>query len=489
MPTNSAGRNHKRTKESSLFGTRKLAFYTVTSGTGNNLVGSFTSGYSFRVSMLTGLVTFDADITALGTDHMSLDFQGQNGDDLDDEAYQLALPFDIDFLGGGTTADQVYVNSNGGLSFYTNSADHPDPDSAGNGGAKQILIAANDANVQFIYLDSSTPGQYRVKVRGNTDYTNDGTVNFQWEALFREGETYIDFIVTAQPTDWNAYNDGQGNVTWGVTDGSTWVDGRTASERATSFAPFVSAAEELWRLPNSTYYKVVQAIQQSGAELYWLGTPHNAAEPFTVDWSALTISDSADSFMFAIADDADAPVANLENTVVATAVATATAMENSVDLDGNPSNVYKGQRVVFSGTTIGGLVAGKNYYVANTGTYDSGNKKWIAVSETADPEVLDIVYPSIVGGEPGTEFVTTTDTGTMTVTFYNYTVEWGGTAGDIQSSCCNNLTEPGIVPARLSYFIGESGALLSNDPDQYWWITRSNPTFGIFPAFVINENI
>ena len=489
MPTNSAGRNHKRTKESSLFGTRKLAFYTLTADPEYGMIGNVQQGYSFRVSTLTGLVTYNADIASRSIGDMNLEFEGQDGDDLDDEYVELTLPFDIEFLGGGNTST-IYINSNSGISFYNDSSDREGPDTPDTG-EPQIFIANNDGDLQFLYTDDSVTGEYRVKFRGNTDYNNDTVVNLVWEALFREGEDYIDFLVTAQPRNWAAYDDNQGDVTWGVTDGNNWVDGRTLEERGTSFAPVTLVSDENWAQPNSIYYQVVQAIQNAGAEIYWLGTPHNASEPFTVDWSGLTFADNHDSFTFAIADDASNPVVFLDEVRTYTVASTGTVVgPNWVEFDGlaepggqgGGNGVFIGQPVVFSGTVFGGLVAGRKYYVADYTTYDSGNKFAITVSETVNPEVLDITYPAGVGGDPGLEFVPTAATGEMSAMFYNYDIEWGGTAGDTASSCCYNLTAPGIVPQRFIFAVNESGAFGTNQFGN-WWIERANPSYGIFPAW------
>ena len=482
MPTNSAAQNFKRTRESSLFGTRKLAFYAITATTSQNLVGDYTHGYSFRVNTVTGAVTFDADIVPKSIGEMFL----ESDNELDDSTYTLALPFDIEFLGGGPTGE-IFINSNSGISFYSSSSYRASYDSGAMDpsadGTKQIYIANNDGDMQFLYTDDSVTGEYRVKFRGNTDYNNDTVVNLTWEALFREGETYIDFLVSQQPTDLTVYNDVPAEITWGVSDGTNWVDG--LSNHQQSFATFNEHGEELWRQPNSTFHKVLQAIQFSGAELFWVGQPHNRQEPFQVDWSALTIDDASDGFVFAIADDADSPTAILDSTSTGTVVSTATEVDpNTIEFDGSVSNVYVGQRVTFNGT-IGGLVAGQDYYVKTKGDYDGG-KLWITVSDTVEREVLDIVYPEGVGGEPGPEVTIPADTGSVTATFYNYDVEWGGTAGDTLSACCYNLTQPGVVPLRLSYFINESGALLS-DMDHYWWIERCNPSFSIFPAWQLQE--
>jgi hypothetical protein len=486
MPTNSAGRNHKRTKESSLFGTRKLAFYTVTADPEYGMIGDFEQGYSFRVSTITGLVTFDADIIAKSIGEMF----DEDADEQDDDVYTVVLPFDIEFLGGGPTND-IFINSNSGISFYSGSSyrasDDNGPMDPAEDGVAQIFIANNDGDRQFLYTDDPEDGTFRVKFRGNTDYNNDTVVNLVWEALFREGENYIDFLVTLQPTDLNAYNDPADEITWGVTDGTDWVDGLTNHQE--SFQPFQAVSDENWAQSNSIYYQVVQAIQHAGAEIYWLGTPHNASEPFTIDWSGLTFADNYDSFTFAIADDASNPTATLDSTWDYTAVSTGTVVgPNFVEFNGLPTSggpggngIFIGQPVVFTGTVFGGLVAGRKYYVADYTTYAGNTKFAITVSETVNPEVLDITYPEGVGGDPGLEFVPTVDTGSMTAKFYNYEVEWGGTAGDTASSCCYNLTAPGIVPQRFIYAITESGAI----PGGFgaWWIERSNPSYGIFPAW------
>ena len=481
MPTNSAGRNFKRTRDDSRFGTRKLAFYTLSADPAYGMIGDVQQGYSFRVNTVTGAVTFDADITSKGIGSMHEEWTGN----FDEDYYSLTAPFTFNFL--GFDSNDVYINSNGGISFGSGSTHYADDNTDGNTGTVEVFIANNDACILGVYTDDTVVGTWRVKVTGNTDYNNDTVVNMIWEAVFYENQDYVDFLVTRQPTDWNEYNDSQGQVWWGVTDGTQWVDG--LNSHIQSFAPMVATSDENWNKPNSIYYQVVRAIQEAGAEIYWLGTPHNASEPFTVDWSGLTFADTADCFTFAIADDADSPTATLDQVVSYTAVSTGTVVEqNWVEFDtlpntSGPSNtgIFIGQPVVFTGTVFGGLEAGKKYYVANYTTYDSGNKFAITVSDTVKTEVLDITYPEGVGGDPGLELPLTTATGTMTATFYNYDIEWAGTAGDYASSCCYNLTAPGIVPGRLSGFISNSDAFGGNDG--IWWIERSNPSYGIFPAW------
>jgi hypothetical protein len=175
-----------------------------------------------------------------------------------------------------------------------------------------------------------------------------------------------------------------------------------------------------------------------------------------------------------------------------TAVSTGTVLEqNWIGFDSMPSSggpngqgIFIGQPVVFSGTVFGGIVAGQTYYVADYATYDGDSKFAITISDTVNREVLDITYPEGVGGDPGLEVVLTTATGSMTASFYNYDIEWGGTAGDVASSCCYNLTAPGIVPERLLYAITQSGVFNGEGMGGgYWYIERANPSYGIFPAW------
>ena len=481
MPTNSAGRNHKRTKESSLFGTRKLAFYTLYASTDHNMVGNVQQGYSFRVNTTTGAVTFDATITARSIDNMNLEWSGND----DENTREQFSPFNYNFL--GQELSSFFINSNGGVNFSTaDSAFYAN--SGGTVGSGSVFIANNDACMTSIYSElTGDPGlrKLRVKVRGNTDYQNDFVVNTVYEFIIDEDNLgYIEFLVTQQPSDPAAY--ASNTAYWGVSDGSGWIDG--LSTHTQPFAPFNVGSEELWKLPNSPYYKAVQAIQNAGAEIYWLGTPHNVLEQFTVDWSGLFLATNADAFMFAIADDASNPSVSLDQTPSYTAVSTGTeidhnwiAFDSSASTSG-PTNqgIYIGQPVVFSGTTFGGIVAGKKYYVANYANYGDPAKFAITVSETVKSEVLDITYPEGVGGDPGLEVVLDIATGSMTATFYNYDIEWQGTAGDQASSCCFNLTAPGISPVRLVTAVNQSGAFTG---DGYFWIERANPSYGIFPAW------
>jgi hypothetical protein len=176
MPTNSAAQNFKRTRESSLFGTRKLAFYALTASPEYNLVGDYTHGYSFRVNTETGAVTFDADIIPKSIGEMFL----ATSTELDDSTYTVTLPFDIDFLDGGPTGE-IFINSNSGISFYGSSSyrasDDNGPMDPAADGEKQIYIANNDGDMQFLYTDDPEDGTFRVKFRGNTDFNNDTVVN------------------------------------------------------------------------------------------------------------------------------------------------------------------------------------------------------------------------------------------------------------------------------------------------------------------------
>lgn len=488
MPTNSAGRNWKHTKESSLFGTRKLAFYTLTADSELGLVGAWTSQYSFRVNTSTGVVSNDADISERNIAEMYPEFYNNSWDD---DSYELETPWTISFL--GNTGNWIYINTNSGLSFWDGDTSRGGPAYNEKIGIPEIFIANNDGNMQGLYtetLGDSGYRTYRVKFLGNTDWHKDNnSINLIWEVVFyEEHPEYIDFLVTRQPTDWNDYDQdgprrGKAYVTWGVTDGSSWVDGLSTHNEQNAFAPFTSTTEELWKQPNSVYQQVLQALQQAGAELYWVGKPQNGLQPHWTDWTALPYADDYDYFTFAIADDADVPVATQDEVWSADVLTVGLNDPYTFDLGSTPPAVYIGQRVTFTGyfgDYFGGVVAGKDYYVKDKGTWN-GDKTWITVSETANPEVLDIVLPQIVGGEPGPVFEAPTNLNpgaTMTAQFFNYDVEWQGTAGDVLSSCCSNITTPGVSPQRLWYFISQSGAFSSGN----WWMERSNPSYGIFPS-------
>jgi hypothetical protein len=92
-----------------------------------------------------------------------------------------------------------------------------------------LYINNNDANLQQVYtLTTGSSGSqvYAVKVRGNTDYNNGGNVNYEYDIYFYENNPgKIDVVVNQEPTNWNQYFNNAGQVLWGVSDGTNWVDG------------------------------------------------------------------------------------------------------------------------------------------------------------------------------------------------------------------------------------------------------------------------
>ena len=469
------GQNARRAQESSNFGTRKLAFYTFTCDQAYNMVGAtIPGGYSFRVNTVTGVVSFDATITERNVVDMYQEFYGTNGDEIDDDWYPLGLPFNVDFLGNGTT-DTVYINSNSGISFYQGSSDRTSDQGPGNTSfdptyseRKQILLANNDGCLQQLYTEA-TPGHFRVKFLGNTDYNIDSEVNLVWEAVFYDGESYIDFLVTHQPTNTNEWNDNPIERTWGVTDGLTWVDG--ISNHQASFVPFVESTNpEYWEQSNSLYYKIVQKLQHSGVELYWLGKPHRTDENFVNNWDGLFPSE-AEGFTFAIADDASNPQLWTENINTYTAIET--FVDGWVDIDSSPG-YQRGQRIIFSGDVFGGIVAGKIYYLRD---WDGTQ---IQISDTVDSTNNDgsADYPANFGF-PGEPAVLTADTGSMTAKQYWQDVVWEGTAGDVLWACCNDPDYKWIQAWNLEDYLDGIHEL---NVGSWWNVTRSQSTFGIFPS-------
>jgi hypothetical protein len=241
---------------------------------------------------------------------------------------------------------------------------------------------------------------------------------------------------------------------------------------------------------NGLYSRIVQTLQQAGAELYWLGEPHKLSETFTVNWNFLNYYQRGDSeapsgFVFAIPDDADGPITLLPHNTnnpygTATATLTNDLDPNWITFDGNFLNndVYTGMPIVFSGTTFGGIVAGKTYYIKDHAL--AGSNLVIKLSETADFEVLDIQNPPQIGGEPGPVFELTTGSGSMTARIDWLDAYYQGTAGDYISGCCVDMTYPSVQAAGFMYAIYQN---LGPGPI---WVDRCMPSYGIFPAWWAN---
>lgn len=212
---------------------------------------------------------------------------------------------------------------------------------------------------------------------------------------------------------------------------------------------------ETWQEPNSLYYQIVQMLQKNGAELYWLGTP-NYVNQFGYE----------DCFTFAMADDAASPVQQPVDT--GTIVATATnSTTNQITVDTtNPISEYNSY-VTFSAPTIGGLIAGKKYYIENTNEANDGTGT-ITLSNEPNGSIIQL----------------TTDTGSMTGAVTVYDIVWTGTAGDVQFGCCGS--GGGIqCTSAINFIFGPNGgeglfSLTNNDG----WIERLEPTSAIAPRWV-----
>jgi len=199
-----------------------------------------------------------------------------------------------------------------------------------------------------------------------------------------------------------------------------------------------------WQDSNSLYYQIVQRLQESGVELYWLGEPQSLGVPFS----------GSDAFTFAIADDADTPTKYLETTATYTVLgANLDTYQNYLKLDASNPSLNRGQPVVF-GMTDDGVVAGKTYYVEDI-VYDN-SKTYIRLTETVTQRNTDGTpdYPEGVG-HPGPIFQLdiAPSTNQYIATFSFYDTYWSGTAGDIQYTCCWDPDYKSIVPDNLYYHV------------------------------------
>jgi hypothetical protein len=224
--------------------------------------------------------------------------------------------------------------------------------------------------------------------------------------------------------------------------------------------PHSHGMAENWEEPNSLYFQIVQMLQQRGAEIYWLGYPQYAD---TLGYD--------DCFTFAMADDADSPrqVQVDGGTITATATDSVT---NEITVDSTDYVYEYNTYVTFSAPTIGGLVAGRKYYIAQT---NEGNPGTITLSNEPNGTIVQL----------------TTATGSMTGTTVIYDTEWTGTAGDIQFGCCGG---PGggdgayqcITATNFIYGDGQNLWDITDNSDG--WIERLVPTNSIAPRWVADLN-
>jgi len=212
---------------------------------------------------------------------------------------------------------------------------------------------------------------------------------------------------------------------------------------------------ENWEEPNSLYFQIVQMLQQRGAEIYWLGEPRYF-DSFGYD----------DCFTFAMADDAESPVESRVDGGPITATAT-DSVTNQITVD-NTNYVYEyNSYVTFSAPTIGGLVAGKKYYIA-----DTTNEGTITLSDEPNGPIVQL----------------TTDTGSMTGTAIVYDTVWTGTAGDSQFACCGGGGGAYQCISALNFIYGDGHNLWDITDNSDGWIERLVPTNAIAPRWVADLN-
>lgn len=229
-----------------------------------------------------------------------------------------------------------------------------------------------------------------------------------------------------------------------------------------------SGLAETWEDSNSLYYQIVQRLQESGVELYWLGRPQTIPPPLC----------ESDAFTFAIADDADQPTKYLEDTSTwAVLGANLDGYDNYIKLDVNDPSLNRGQPVVFS-MTDDGVIAGKTYYLYDWET--NGGYTYIRLTETVTQRNTDGTpdYPEGVG-HPGEIFMLdpAPSANGYSATFYFYDTYWSGTAGDIQWTCC---WDPDLKNIQADNFIYRVDDLI----DYSFTISRAqvNGGLGIFPT-------
>jgi hypothetical protein len=127
----------------------------------------------------------------------------------------------VNFLGVFYTT--LYVGGNGGFAFgaaQDNYSNHS-PETQAN--QPCLYMVSNDANLQELWGTVINGTTLVIKVRGNTDYSIH-TINYEYDIYFYNNGT-ADVFVVQEPTIWNNYPNGQGGVTWGLTNGTNWIDG------------------------------------------------------------------------------------------------------------------------------------------------------------------------------------------------------------------------------------------------------------------------
>jgi len=186
---------------------------------------SSTGTYKFKIAangIVTKKSTYGNITSGLNTESMTELFN----DYMDDESYHIDMDGDsVSFL--GNTYSQLYVSGNGGFSFgLENDRRTGDNNPTTENGNPCIYMVNNDASLEQVWATSFDSGTtFAYKIMGNTNYDYSG-VNYEYDIYFYSNGT-VDVFVVQEPTDWNDYNDPQGEVQWGVTNGTNWVDGYT----------------------------------------------------------------------------------------------------------------------------------------------------------------------------------------------------------------------------------------------------------------------
>ena len=187
--------------------------------------GLSTGQYAFKIDTdgtITQGKTWGGVTGALLTGDMTFTWYGN----FDDQSYQLDPVADggraVTFLGNPYTS--LYVSGNGGFSFGApNNRRDGNPSNASTDNSVPCLyMNNNDGNltqVSHTVLDTTLV----YKIKGNTDYTK-RHVNYEYDIYFYTDGT-VDVFVNQEPRHWQSYIYGQGSVKWGVTNGTTWVDG------------------------------------------------------------------------------------------------------------------------------------------------------------------------------------------------------------------------------------------------------------------------
>jgi hypothetical protein len=187
--------------------------------------GLSSGSYYFKIDGATGVVTknqlWDAPTTPYNTDSMNNLFTGN----YDDNGFEVIPDWSVAFL--GNTYNSLWFNGNNTVGFGSDHSDNGGNFNPNTGGTPCIVIANNDNNLQQVWsITVGTTGSRTLicKIRGNTKYAIN-SVNFDYDIYFYEATGNIDVVVNQEPTGWFDWYGGVGHVWWGVTNGSTWVDG------------------------------------------------------------------------------------------------------------------------------------------------------------------------------------------------------------------------------------------------------------------------